>query len=76
MIPPRTFNGENLGIGVRYRVSACRRRLRVNRTSHRTNANIRRDEESREIDSGATLGRDTPRIVISPSGAQEEAEST
>lgn len=76
MIPPRTLNGENFGIGVRYRVSACRRRLRVSRASQRANAHIQPDDEGEEVEIRSTLGRDTPGVVIAASGVQEEAEST
>jgi hypothetical protein len=58
MIPPRTFNGENFGNGVKYRVAACRKRLRVSRTTHRTPIPIQMDEELGELDSFATLAQD------------------
>jgi hypothetical protein len=74
MIPSRSLNGENFGNGVRYRVSACRRRLRVSRTIHRTISNIETDGQAREIESFPTL--DENHKVFAVSGAEEEAEST
>ena len=74
MIPPRTLSGENFGNGVRFRVSACRKRLRVNRTIHRTNINIESDGQAREMESFPTLN--DKRLVLAASGAEEEAEST
>ena len=79
MIHPRTLNGAGLGIGVRYRVSACRKRLRVSRTSYRANrkiAIIEGDEECTEFDNSATLRRDNPGVVNASSSTEEEAEST
>lgn len=74
MIHPRTLNGAGLGIGVRYRVSACRKRLRVSRT-YRANRKIERDEECTESDSGVTLGRDNPGVITASSPTEEEAEN-
>jgi hypothetical protein len=76
MIPPRTFYGENMGIGVHNRVSACRRRLRVSRSNHRTNANPLRDQASRQVDTNVTRKRDRARLGLTPAGAPEEAEGT
>ncbi len=75
MISPRTLNGDHFGNGVRCRVSACRKRLRVSRTTHRANANGQGDEQSGEIESFATRN-DSQGMVFATSGAQEEAEST
>ena len=76
MIHPRTLNGVGLGVGVRYRVSACRKRLRVSRTSHRANTKIEHDEESTEFENSATLARNNPGVVNASLPAEEEAEST
>lgn len=76
MIHPRTLNGETFGNGVRYRVSACRKRLRVSRSTHRVNKNPPLDEQSKEIESPSTLSHDNHGVVFATSGAQEEAEST
>ena len=35
MIPHRVLNNEILGVGLKQRVTACRKRLRVNRNLHR-----------------------------------------
>jgi hypothetical protein len=75
MIFPRTLHGENFGNGVRYRVSACRKRLRVSRITYRANTNIQRDEQAGEGESLSTL-HDSHSDVFATSGAQEEAEST
>lgn len=75
MIHPRTLNGAGLGIGVRYRVSACRKRLRISR-SYRANRKIERDEECTEFDNGVTPGRDNPGVMNASSPAEEEAERT
>jgi hypothetical protein len=76
MIHPRTLHGAGLGIGVSFRVSACRKRLRVSRTSHRANRKIERDEECTEFDNSVTLDRDNPGVVKASSATGEEAEST
>lgn len=76
MIPPRNLYGENMGVGVHNRVSACRRRLRLSRSSHRTNANLVRDQETRHIDRNATRKRDRTRFGMTPAGTTEEAEGT
>jgi len=76
MIHPRTVNGESFGNGVRYRVSACRKRLRVSRTTHRVNRKPPLDEQSKESESPSTLSHDNHGVVFATSGAQEEAEST
>ena len=76
MIPRRTYNGDSFGNGVRYRVSACRKRLRFSRAIHRTHAHIQQDEQAREIETRATPGCETTGVLLGTSGAQEEAEST
>ena len=75
MIPPRTFNGENPGLAVHYRVSACRRRLRVSRSSHRPIANPLRNREMNEIENSAAVTLDPTRLK-ELADAQEETEST
>lgn len=74
MIPPRPIKGVSFGNGVRYRVSACRKRLRSSRTNQRTHAYLEENEQSGEIDSRATPSRDTSGAVFVESG--KEAEST
>lgn len=74
MIPPRTLSGENFGNGVRYRISACRKRLRVSRTIHRANTNSDAAGRAGEIESLRSL--EDNRLVFATSGAEEEAEST
>jgi hypothetical protein len=76
MIHPRTLNGAGLGVGIRYRVSACRKRLRISRTSYRANRKIERNEECREFDDDVTLAGDNQGVVNASSSAEEEAEST
>lgn len=76
MIHPRTLHGAGFGIGVSYRVSACRKRLRISRSSYRANRKIERDEECTEFDNGATPGRDNPRVMNASSPTDEEAERT
>jgi hypothetical protein len=74
MIPPRPLKGVSFGNGVRYRVSACRKRLRSSRTNQRTHAHLQHDEQSAEIESRDTPGRDTSGAGLVESG--KEAEST
>jgi hypothetical protein len=74
MIPSRTVHRENFGNGVRYRVSACRKRLRISRTIHRASTDIETDRPAREIENFPTL--EDNRQVFAASGAEEEAEST
>jgi len=75
MIPPRTLNA-GLGVNVRIRVSACRRRLRVSRTGYRTNRNFRRNEECTENESQTTPARDVPEAKSNQLSAKEEADIT
>ena len=75
MISPRSLNGESFGGGVRYRVSACRKRLRVSRINDRANTNIQRDEPAKQVETPSTLDGNHC-VVFTTSGAQEEAEST
>ena len=58
MIPHRSLNGENSGNGGRYRVAACRKRLRNNRTTHRSSTCIQMDEQFGEIDPPSILRAD------------------
>ena len=58
MIPPRSLNGENSGNAVKYRVGACRKRLRTNRISPRLQADIQLDEQLSAADSPSTLRAD------------------
>jgi hypothetical protein len=76
MIPPRTLDGDGFGNGVRFRVSACRRRLRVSRANHRPNVNTQPVDGCAEIETRSKPGRDNPSVVLVETGAQEEAEST
>lgn len=45
MIPQRSFYGVNFGNGIRIRVSACRKRLRVARVAHRTDLRVSFDQQ-------------------------------
>jgi hypothetical protein len=74
MIPTRPLKGVSFGNGVRYRVSACRKRLRSSRTNQRTHIHIQPEEQSVEIESHLTPGGDTSGAVLAVSG--KEAEST
>jgi hypothetical protein len=58
MIPPRILSGENFGNGVRYRIVACRKRLRVSRTTYKARISSQTDEEQQGLDSFATPDRD------------------
>lgn len=70
MIPARSINGEHVGIEVRYRVAACRKRLRDYRTTHKSPTPVPMDEPLSEIDPGAgRAGGD-----MSRSFEQEEGE--
>lgn len=75
MIPPRTLNA-GLGIDVRFRVSACRKRLRVSRTGYRANRNLRRNEDCTENESHTTPVRDVAQANSNELSAKEEAEIT
>ena len=59
MIPPRSLNGENSGNAVKYRVAACRKRLRTNRISPRLQADIQLDEQLSAIVSPSTMRADS-----------------
>ena len=76
MIPSRNFDGAGPGNGVRYRVSACRKRLRFSRTITRRHAQIQQDEQAKEIETRSTPGHETTGVLLLVSGASEEAEST
>ena len=75
MIPDRTLNSGNFGNGVSYRVSACRKRLRVSRTIHRASTDSETEGQVREIETLSTLN-DNRRMVFATSEAEEEAENT
>ncbi len=51
MIPARSVNGEHVGIEVRYRVAACRKRLRDQRPIRKSPLPVQMDERLSEIDS-------------------------
>ena len=85
MIPHRSLNGENSGNGLRYRVAACRKRLRNNRTTHRSSTCIQMDEQFSEIDPPSILRADGYSLAPggTPAGCEmraslehEEAERT
>jgi hypothetical protein len=72
---PRTLNA-GLGVDVRIRVSACRRRLRVSRTGYRTSRNVRRNEECTENESQTSPVQVVPGAKSNELIAKEEAEIT
>ncbi len=74
MIPPRPLKGVSFGNGVRYRVSACRKRLRSSRTNQRTHVQIQPEDQSGEIGSRLTPVRNASKAIMAVSG--KEAEST
>jgi hypothetical protein len=74
MIPPRPLKGVSFGNGVRYRVSACRKRLRSSRTNQRTHVHIPPEDQSGGNESRLTPGRDTSGAIMAVPG--KEAEST
>ena len=85
MIPHRSLNGENSGNGLRYRVAACRKRLRNNRTTHRSSTCIQMDEQFSEVDPPSILRADGYSLAPGgiPAGCEmraslehEEAERT
>jgi len=76
MIPPRMLNGDNSGTGVRFRVSACRKRLRVSRSGQRPNVSAFRAEEIARNDEETSRMDDIRRTVNLHRSAQEEAEGT
>jgi hypothetical protein len=85
MIPHRSLYGENSGNGIRYRVAACRKRLRNNRTTRRSSTCIQMDEQFGEIDPPSILRADGYSLAPGgiPAGREtrgslehEEAEST
>lgn len=73
MIPPRTLGREVFENAVRYRVAACRKRLRISRTTPRARIHINFDERLRELDHFSTPVRE--HSVPALSGEQGEAES-
>lgn len=76
MTHPRKVSGGDFGNGVRYRVSACRKRLRYSRSTHRTQAHLEQDAQSRELESCPTPSQDATGVVLAASDAENEAEST
>ena len=85
MIPHRSLNGENSGNGLRYRVAACRKRLRNSRTTRRSSTCIQMDEQFGDSDPPSILRADGYSLAPggSPAGGEmrgslehEEAEST
>ena len=76
MIPQRTLAGIGFGNGLRIRVTACRKRLRVARAAHRTAVTLQVDEPST-----TQVTNDDNRASHGPAGApksslQEEADRT
>ncbi len=76
MIPPRMLNGDNSGTGVRFRVSACRKRLRVSRSGQRPNLSAFPAEDSAVRVEEPSRVNDIGRSANLHRHAQEEAEGT
>ena len=76
MIPTRVLNGDNSGTGVRFRVSACRKRLRVSRSTQRLNVTGFRAEEIARNDEETLRMSDARQIVNPHRNTQGEAEGT
>ena len=76
MIPQRNLNGVTFGNGVRIRISACRKRLRIARATHRTDSNIRPDQLSTTPDASANVPASDSLPIVATSSLQEEAERT
>jgi len=74
MIPQRSHHGLEYGNGVRIRISACRKRLRVARAAHRPDATVRVNDQSqiRITNDGIEAGKGS--VSAAPSSLQEEAE--
>ncbi len=73
MIHPRTLGGEVFENAVRYRVAACRKRLRISRTTPRAQIHINLDERLREPDDFSTSVRES--LDCRRASEQEEDES-
>ena len=73
MIAHRSRGREVFENAVRYRVAACRKRLRISRTSPRAQIHIKLDERLRELDHFSTPVRESEGPVRA--GKQGEAES-
>ena len=73
MIPQRILNGVNFGNGVRIRVSARRKRLRVARAAHRTDSDIPLDQQSTTPVANVGIPASNSADVAT-SSLQEEAE--
>lgn len=70
MIPARSLNGEHAGVEVRYRIAACRKRLRHYRATRSAAALVETSEQVSEIEARpGDPSRDTAR-----SFEQEEGE--
>jgi hypothetical protein len=76
MIPPRTLNRECLGSAVRIRITACRRRMRVNRPGSRLHRHHNTAAQCSEIESQVTSGRHNQGVTGGSQSEQEEAENT
>jgi hypothetical protein len=74
MIPQRSHHGLEYGNGVRIRISACRKRLRVARAAHRSDAAVRIHDQSqiRITSDSAEAGKGS--VSVATSSLQEEAE--
>jgi hypothetical protein len=70
MTPEHWLSREHFGNGVRYRVAACRRRLRIVRATHRTQI-LPLDEEIQQIGTSRT-DIDACRKSENPAAAQVE----
>lgn len=73
MIPPRTLGGEVFENAVRYRVAACRKRLRISRTIPRAQIQINLDGRLRGLDDFSNPVRECE--DCERASEQEEAES-
>ena len=76
MISPRTLNRDSLGSAVRIRITACRRRLRVNRPGSRLRRNHDTVAQCSEIESQASSHRNNQGIAGGAQSEQEEAKHT
>lgn len=76
MIPNRIGSRENLGDGVRYRVAACRQRLRNSRAAHRIPPKSQSTElalfGSLEFDVDSTTSRRLPVVAFGKGEADKK----
>jgi hypothetical protein len=74
MIPQRSHHGLDDGNGVRIRISACRKRLRVARAAHRSDVAVLSDDQSqiRITNDGIEAGKGS--VNAATSSLREEAE--